>query len=69
MNTFIEKYENALSDDYCDYIVNLIESNPALTYAGRTGATAATTNAMDRSGSPPRRTYTGNGSPLRSSNK
>jgi len=38
MNTFIEKYENALSEEYCDYIVNLIENNPSLTYAGRTGS-------------------------------
>tara|TARA_R110000824_G_scaffold58384_1_gene157900 strand:- start:1412 stop:2134 length:723 start_codon:yes stop_codon:yes gene_type:complete len=37
MNTFIEKYENALSNKHCDYIVDLIEKNPQLTYEGRTG--------------------------------
>ena len=38
MNTFIEKYENALSDEYCDFIVDLIEKNPDTTYQGRTGS-------------------------------
>ena len=37
MNTFIEEYKNALSDEYCDFIVDLIEKNPQETYDGRTG--------------------------------
>ena len=34
---FIKKYENALEDEYCDFIVDIIENNPSLTYTGRTG--------------------------------
>ena len=38
MNTFIEKYENALADKYCDFIVDFIDKNLEKTHDGRTGA-------------------------------
>jgi len=38
MNNFIEVYENALDDKYCNFIVDFIDSNLEKTHEGRTGA-------------------------------
>ena len=35
---FIEVYENAISSDMCDWIINTMESNKELTYEGNTSA-------------------------------
>ena len=37
MEDFIKIYENALSNDICDYIIKMVDENPKLT---REGATA-----------------------------
>ena len=38
MKTLIGIYENALSDETCDFIVDLINRNPQTTYEGQTGS-------------------------------